>query len=241
MTLKCEIRTYTEKSHTHHHSFNQLILPLQGKLMIKTDRHQLELDEQHLFFVPFQCSHSFHGSYRNEFLVLDIPNEIGQVSRIKGFNFEGLELLDEKWKSLRYLFLEEIKRQNKSALLNLAGYAVSLLGEEKMSASIGYIHDNLDKSLSLAQLALMENYSESYYTEWFRRYTGMTPNVYIQRLRMERAKLLLADTNKSLLTISEELGYQQQSSFTRLFKNHMHMSPNEYRRACPKMGKNKGV
>ncbi len=208
MTLKCEIRTYTEKSHTHHHSFNQLILPLQGKLMIKTDRHQLELDEKHLFFVPFQCAHSFRGSYKNEFLVLDIPNEIGQVSGVGGLNFEGLELLDEKWKSLRYLFLEELKRQNRSALLNLAGYAVSLLGEEKMSVSIGYIHDNLDKSLSLAQLALMENYSESYYTEWFRKYTGMTPNIYIQKLRMEKAKVLLENTDMSLLRIAEELGYQ---------------------------------
>lgn len=71
--IKCERRIYTNKVNTHSHDFAQLILPLRGKLHIKTDCKRLLLDDEYLFFLPPSCIHTFKADKSNEFLVLDIP------------------------------------------------------------------------------------------------------------------------------------------------------------------------
>jgi len=236
--LLCETRTYTEKSYTHDHFHAQLILPLQGSLSLKTDNHELNLDENHLFVIPPKCSHSFHAGYINKFLVLDIPREINSVVLGDVFKYERHQALDDRWKAIRYLLQEEARRSNKRALVDLVNYACRFLTEETMPISIQYIHNNLEKPISLQMLAAIENFNVSYYIEWFNKKAGMTPNAYIQKLRLEKAKEYLVDTELSLLMISQLVGYEQQSSLTRLFNKHQGISPSAYRKMCREMDKN---
>lgn len=228
--LLCETRSYTEIAYTHQHSYSQLILPLQGSLSIKTDNYELNLDEKHLFFLPPKCFHSFHSNNINKFLVLDIPRGINSVVLGDIFKYELYQVLDDRWKAIRYLLQEEAKNSNKRALGSLVNYACSFLTEKTNQISIQYIHNNFDKSISLKTLASMENFNISYYIEWFNKKTGMTPNAYIQKIRLEKAKEYLIDTDLSLLMISQLVGYEQQSSLTRLFKAHEDLSPSEYRK-----------
>ncbi len=239
MTILCETRTYSEKSITHEHSFCQLILPIQGKLLMKTPKYELELDQNHVCFLPSKCIHSYQALNRNELLVLDIPIELGQVIRSENSDAECYTIMNDKWKALRFLLLEEMKAQNKSTLYNLTNYAIDLLNENRTSPSIQYIHENLDKNLPLSHLAAIEKYNDSYYIEWFRKKTGTTPNEYIRTLRLEKAKHYLEETDNSLLMIAESLGYEQQSSFTRVFRQYLNMSPSEYRKEIRKKDKNK--
>ncbi|MEW9122489.1 MAG: AraC family transcriptional regulator [Thermotaleaceae bacterium] len=234
--LLCETRTYTETSYTHCHSYSQLILPLQGKLSIKTDEHELNLDEEHFFFLPPKRLHAYHSNCNNRFLVLDIPNEINSIGLEQTAGFERYEVLNEKWKAIRYLLLEESKRADSRTLNDLVNYAVSLLRENIKPISIQYIHDNIEKQIPIQMLAAMENFNVSYYVEWFNRKTGMTPNRYIQKLRIEKAKKYLIETEGSILEISQLVGYEQQSSLSRLFKNHENISPNDYRKIYRKNG-----
>jgi len=64
----------------------------------------------------------------------------------------------------------------------------------------------------------------------FQAATGDKPLHYLQRLRIETAKGLLANTGKSIKTISYEVGYDDASFFARLFRQHTGLSPNPYRR-----------
>lgn len=235
--LLCETRIYTEKAYAHSHSYSQLILPLDGSLSIKTDKHELNLDENHLFFLPPKCYHSYHSSGLNKILVLDIPREISLALLADTFNRGIHKTVDDRWKAIRYLLYKEVKNPKKRGLDYLVNYAFSFLLEEARPISIEYIHENYQKQISIDKLAAIENFNVSYYIEWFNKKTGMTPNVYIQKLRLEKSKEYLINTDLSLLMIAQLIGYEQQSSLTRLFIKHEGLSPSSYRKRYRVMGK----
>lgn len=239
--LLCETRTYTEKSYEHNHFYSQLILPLQGSLSIKTDKYELSLDEDHLFFLPPKCCHAYYSNVSNKFLVIDIPKEISLTLLADTLKCEMHQILDDRWKAIRYLLHEEARNSNKRGLYDLVSYACSFLLEEVRPLSIQYIHENFYKQISIDKLAAIENFNVSYYIEWFNKKTGMTPNVYIQKLRLEKAKEYLIDTDLSLLMITLLIGYEQQSSLTRLFIKHEALSPSAYRKKYRGMGKNSSI
>lgn len=64
----------------------------------------------------------------------------------------------------------------------------------------------------------------------FKQYTGESPQSYLQKLRLEAGKALLANTNYRVQQILERVGYNDESAFRRLFKKHTNLSPREYRR-----------
>lgn len=235
--LLCETRIYTEKTCTHNHSYSQLILPLKGSLSIKTDKYELSLDENHLFFLPPKCYHSYYSSGLNKVLVLDIPRKVSLALLDDTFNCAIHQIMDDRWKAIRYLLYEEVENPNKGGLNSLVNYACSFLGKEVSPISIQYIHDNYHRQISIDQLAAIENFNISYYIEWFNKKTGMTPNVYIQKLRLEKAKEYLIETDLSLLMIAQIIGYEQQSSLTRLFIKYEALSPSAYRKRYRVMGK----
>ena len=60
-----------------------------------------------------------------------------------------------------------------------------------------------------------------------------TPNQLKQEVQMEKAKVLLTQTNGSIGHISEELGFSNPNYFGRLFKQHTGITPGQYRSAKP--------
>jgi transcriptional regulator GlxA family with amidase domain len=71
----------------------------------------------------------------------------------------------------------------------------------------------------------------------FRTATGYSPLAYIQALRIEEAKQLLETTSTAVEAIGREVGYEDASSFRRLFRRLAGIGPAEYRRKLqpPKM------
>lgn len=73
----------------------------------------------------------------------------------------------------------------------------------------------------------------------FRKATGMTSSYYVQQLRIEAAKLALADSPAAIEQIGYDVGYGDASFFRRLFRKHTGMTPSTYRqrfRAGPGVG-----
>lgn len=59
---------------------------------------------------------------------------------------------------------------------------------------------------------------------------GMSPNAYIQTVRIEAARKLLEETERTVDMVMNDVGYEDGSSFRRLFRNKTGLTPTEYRR-----------
>lgn len=92
-----------------------------------------------------------------------------------------------------------------------------------------YIKEHLNERISLEQAAAQVYLSKSYFCRILKSELGCTFTEYVNRLRIERGKALLLGTRKSISEISYEVGFEDQSYFTRIFKKQTGMSPGKYR------------
>lgn len=228
MQLTCERRSYSAKPNLHDHVYGQLILPISGNLIIQADKEKLGDGQQAVIFLPPTCEHSFYAKSNNQFFVLDIPQRYLPTNLAKEAKSYRL---NESWQAIRALLFEEVGEEKNSSgrLLDLFRYMLHFLNQQQQPVSLQYIHRNYDKSISLQELAALEHYSVPYYTEWFQKQFAMSPIAYIRKLRLDFAKELLRDSSYSVLQIAQQVGYQQQSTLTRLFKEQLGITPAAYR------------
>ncbi len=96
----------------------------------------------------------------------------------------------------------------------------------RLKQVLEYIHDHLGQNLSLADLANLANLSPSRFTRVFRQETGLSPHQYLIQARIERAKhLLRSDGELSIGDIAHQVGFADQSHFTRHFKRIVGVTP----------------
>lgn len=92
-----------------------------------------------------------------------------------------------------------------------------------------YIRHHLSDAIKTEDISTSLFMSRSHLSTRFKSETGMNLTEYIHYIKISEAKHLLKHTDKSLLLISNYLGYSSQSHFTRSFKKMTGMSPMEYR------------
>jgi YesN/AraC family two-component response regulator len=84
--------------------------------------------------------------------------------------------------------------------------------------------------LSLKSLAISLHINPSYLSMHFKREMGINFTDYLNDVRIKRSKDLLITTNLSLLDISLQTGFEEQSYFTKVFKKLAGITPNQYRK-----------
>ena len=95
--------------------------------------------------------------------------------------------------------------------------------------AIEQMYVNIDRNLSVEALARECNLSVGYFSHLFRSVTGISPHAYMCRLRVERAKTLLENTDLSVLEIGLSVGFGDQNYFSRFFKEQTGAAPTAYR------------
>ena len=98
-----------------------------------------------------------------------------------------------------------------------------------VAASVEYIKDNFMKNITLKDVASYVNYSRSHFSYLFKVVTGQTIVEYINNLRIDKAIQLLKNTNKSVIEISLEVGFNTISNFNKTFKQLTGRTPKFYR------------
>lgn len=100
--------------------------------------------------------------------------------------------------------------------------------------AIGHIHSKYQSELSLDGICSLVGLSKFYFSREFRRITGYSIANYISLTRLEKAKLLLTESDSSVSEIATACGFYDQSYFTRIFKKKIGITPTEYRRSYSK-------
>jgi AraC-like DNA-binding protein len=89
--------------------------------------------------------------------------------------------------------------------------------------------DSHFSSVTLASLSSKFGYNSKYMSRMIRQLTGRGFTEYVNSKRMDRACLLLSNSNLSIHDIIEECGLSNETYFYRCFRTQFHMTPNEYR------------
>jgi len=95
-----------------------------------------------------------------------------------------------------------------------------------------YIQQNLDKDLSLAELAAVVSMSPYHFARLFKDSTGLPPHRFVVRQRIARARGVLATPELSIAQVSRMVGFRTPSHFTTVFRRLLGITPGAYRTAA---------
>ncbi|MBS0251538.1 MAG: helix-turn-helix transcriptional regulator [Proteobacteria bacterium] len=93
-----------------------------------------------------------------------------------------------------------------------------------------FIHENLDNSISLADMAQVVNLSVFHFVKQFQKKFGCAPYAYVMAQRLDRVKQLITDEPISLKVAAAQCGFSDQSHMTRVFRRVFKITPGEFRK-----------
>jgi AraC family transcriptional regulator len=104
-----------------------------------------------------------------------------------------------------------------------------VLPREKLRSVVDYIHAHLGAEVSLDELAAVAHLSPYHFARLFKNSTGLPPHQYVIARRIERAKeLLRARVRPALAEVAAEVGFADQSHFTRHFRRLVGVTPKRF-------------
>ncbi len=177
-------------------------------------------------FFNYQSNEALHISERERKIVLDCFSKI---------QYELEHAIDNHSKKLIVanieLFLDYCNRFYQRQFITRDRVHKNIL-ERFESLLNEYFNTDKPQSIGLPSVAYCANelhLSAGYFGDLIKKETGKTAQDYIQSKLIDVAKEKVFDLNKSMSQIAYELGFKYPQHFTRLFKQHVGQSPNEYR------------
>lgn len=195
-------------------------------------------------FFPDTLWSSFEQELVPEFIAAFSQERKDFPNRIPGDSFQAKTIL----KTLKHIENEfenkhihyEVAVRSNISLLMLSLLRAFPLGEERkqkgkierikqVSEIMKYIDVHCSEKLSLAQLGEIVHTNPSYLSHVFRETTGFSLWDYIIARRIELAKHLLLNSNRKILDIAFECGFQNSTHFNKSFRRQTGITPSEYR------------
>ena len=108
----------------------------------------------------------------------------------------------------------------------------TLYQDYRIRNSIRLMQARVGDELAIDTIARDAGLSRPHFYKLFRQHVGITPNIYLNTLRMENAIDRLTRTADAVTSIGLDLGFASQASFTRFFITNVGVPPSDYRRAA---------
>jgi len=228
---------------------------VEGAGWFKTDSSELTVSENQYFILPAGVPHMYGSDETNPWTIYwvhfkgkfaslfakdqDRPIEIrpGLHSRIS----DRIELFEEIFRTLEMGYSREnlmyactVFHHYLGTLHYIQQYRDAKKNEAQkndiVAAAIHYMKENLEKKLTLDQIATHTGYSTSHFTNMFNKRTGYAPLAYFNQLKIQQACKLLDFTDMKINQICYKIGIDDTYYFSRLFSKIMGMSPREYKK-----------
>ena len=93
-----------------------------------------------------------------------------------------------------------------------------------------YLRMNYARAIGIADAAAHVGLDRSYFSEIFKRETGMAPRDFLIGLRMEKARRFMQNPRLSIADIARSVGYEDPLLFSKIFRKHQGLSPSQYKK-----------
>ncbi len=107
--------------------------------------------------------------------------------------------------------------------------------DDRIRKTLDHIESHLSKKLSLQEMADIACMSPSHFHRTFKKETGYTPFTFIEDLKMTKAFQMLISGKVSVHDLSEQFGYKDYETFTRAFKKHHVLAPDDLKAVAQKI------
>ncbi len=166
----------------------------------------------------------FENKISNDYSLLEnmknIINEFHQKD-------EGYELVI---KGLSFLVLTTLLRKYTKTVQNQLELDLQYRRLKQIKPAITYMENNMCEKITLKQLAEVTSLSTSHFTRIFKTVSRLSPMDYLNQMRVQKAAHLLLKTDKTIMEIAMDIGFNDSNYFSRFFKKCRNVTPSEFRK-----------
>ena len=178
---------------------------------------EFERQQQNDIFLPLhKCPHM--KANRHEDLIAKLFEELSLLSSMQ--TLETTLLCNSLTHALAALYLHIYQDASTAFSTKKATFVQDVLF---------YINENYAKPITLAQLSTLFHISADHISHKFKEIYGLSPINYVIERRISEAKWMLINTQSSLVSISQKVGYENTTHFSNLFYHRVGYPPLTYR------------
>lgn len=238
-------------------SFFLLHIVWQGTGTLEIDGKKYSLQKRDAFFIPPGAEAWYEADEKDPWCYMwfafsglmadkcaaragfSLKNPVRRIECLQ----EMRSFIDQMLEARELSFADELKR--KGLLMMALSALIQDYSKTSAAGKIGEVHSEaVSVYVEHAMEYMMRHYSEpvkigeladyiginrSYLASSFRRIVGVSPQEYLVKLRMEKAKTLLQETSMSVNAVANAIGYSDQLAFSKAFRRYSGMSPRMYK------------
>ncbi|KYC38467.1 AraC family transcriptional regulator [Scytonema hofmannii PCC 7110] len=228
-----------------------------AKRVLNGDTRYESINYGDVAVIPANTYHKFTWDSEVEFLVLSLEEVMFTRALYDSVDLHKLEILphfatpDPLVHHIGLALKSELESQDKGSRIYIESLATTLcihilkqyavsstkiatqsegLSNIKLRQAIEYINQNLEKDLTLTEIAAVAGMSIYHFSRLFKQSTGFSPHQYVLNSRIEKSKRLLVKTEEAIDQICQQVGFQSQSHFTNVFRKLIGTTPKAYRK-----------
>jgi len=226
----------------HAHPFFELIFFLEGKASIDAGAESVDVLGFDVVIYPPGLQHAEHLDLRHRQEIICLWADTGPTPAFG----HAITLMDERG-TLRSLF-EMVyaeftaNRPCSAELISVYLNAIFLQVRQHFSEppregmplverSLGFIHEHYARDFTIDELASQVAVSPSYLFRLFKKRMQVSPMQYRTMIRIDKAKLLLADQQLTVDEVASRVGFEDPKYFARVFRELTGTTPSAYRRS----------
>ncbi len=237
----------------HHHGLNEYEIHyfIQGNGKFLNNSNIYRINPGSFFITPPECDHSImtDDNYKplSYYAVLiELDKNDSEIKKL----ITGEMLIKQSYDiGTKYrFFFEELKEKGlsqnsnlqKSASHQLISFLYTLVekrdfhfnepGSIHIENALKIMQNNITNDLTLEDITLNLNLSDSYFIRLFKRKMKITPMKYFTKLKVEAATYMLTNTGATVHSIAEKLNFYSEFHFSKVFKQYTGFAPSVYRK-----------